>query len=77
MIEESKSYLFVVEQIKEDHIREANLLIHDPTILKNLISRIEKQCKRLAEFLTAAQVRRYIYTGPLGNPVLLRFGILS
>jgi len=58
MIPESKAYLEVVEQIREDHIAEARKLVQNEEIQKGLIDHIEEECEKLSSFLSATQVRR-------------------
>ncbi|KAF3936884.1 Aspartokinase [Dactylella cylindrospora] len=56
LIADSDKYLDIVEQIREDHIREAINLISDPNILEELSRQIEAECTKLANFLGAAQI---------------------
>ncbi|RVD88573.1 uncharacterized protein DFL_002753 [Arthrobotrys flagrans] len=56
MIADSTKYLDVVDQIREDHIREARKLIQSPELADELCNHIEAECGKLASFLGAAQI---------------------
>jgi aspartate kinase len=54
----SNAHGIIVNTIREDHIATARTLIRDREILGRVEREIEFECKRLEDFLNAAQVRR-------------------
>ncbi|EGX43386.1 hypothetical protein AOL_s00215g122 [Orbilia oligospora ATCC 24927] len=56
MVADSTTYLDVVDQIREDHVREAKKLIKNPDLADELCGHIEAECGKLASFLGAAQI---------------------
>ena len=52
----STEHIVVVNTIREDHIDSARKLIRDHEILGRVEREIDFECKRLEEFLNAAQV---------------------
>ena len=60
MIPGSTAHVEIVNTIRVDHLETAQELIHDKEILKRVEREIEFECKRLEDFLNAAQV--YCYT---------------
>ena len=56
MIPGSTAHVQIVNTIREDHIDSARKLIRDREILERVEREIGFECKRLEEFLNAAQV---------------------
>ncbi len=56
MIPGSTAHINIVNTIKEDHLDAARGLIRDTEILGRVEREIEFECKRLDDFLNAAQV---------------------
>jgi len=52
----STAHVAIVKAIREDHILTAKELIHSDEILTRVTGEIEFECKRLEDFLNAAQV---------------------
>jgi aspartate kinase len=52
----SGDHIDIVEMIRDDHIIAARELIRDPEIAAKVQEEIEFECKRLEDFLNAAQV---------------------
>lgn len=57
LIPGSTTHGVIVETIREDHIASAKTLIRDREILGRVERGINFECKRLEDFLNAAQVR--------------------
>ncbi|KAG0131265.1 Aspartate/glutamate/uridylate kinase [Tuber indicum] len=53
---QSKLYIDIVNDIRDDHVRAAKLEIRSEEIIATLESEIEAECGRLASFLGAAQI---------------------
>jgi aspartate kinase len=56
LIPGSTAYGFIVNTIREDHIASARSLIRDHEILGRVEREIDFECRRLEDFLNAAQV---------------------
>ena len=56
MIPGSTAHLNIVKTIHEDHVAAAAELIRDKEILGRVQREIDFECKRLEDFLNAAQV---------------------
>lgn len=56
---QSKLYIGIVNDIREDHIHAAKQEIRSEEIIATLESEIEAECGRLESFLSAAQVCLY------------------
>ena len=56
LIPGSTAHINIVKTIKEDHLDAARGLIRDTEILGRVEREIEFECKRLDDFLNAAQV---------------------
>jgi len=56
MIPGSTAHVEIVNAIRLDHLRTAQKLIQDKNILGRVEREIEFDCKRLEDFLNAAQV---------------------
>jgi hypothetical protein len=54
----STVHLDIVEAIREDHVNTTRELILDQEIAARVEREIEFECKRLEDFLNAAQVRQ-------------------
>lgn len=57
MIPGSTAHVEIVKTIRADHLETAQKLIRDQEILGRVEREIEFECKRLEDFLNAAQVR--------------------
>jgi aspartate kinase len=57
LIPGSSAHVEIVKAIKDDHIDAARGLIRGTEILERVEREIEFECKRLEDFLNAAQVR--------------------
>jgi aspartate kinase len=53
----SGEHIGIVEAIRVDHVDAARELIADQEIMERVVREIEFECKRLEDFLNAAQVR--------------------
>jgi aspartate kinase len=53
----SVEHVGIVEAIRVDHVDAARELIADREIMERVVREIEFECKRLEDFLNAAQVR--------------------
>ena len=56
MIPGSTAHIEIVKAIREDHIGTARSLIRDREVLGRVEREIEFECKRLGDYLNAAQV---------------------
>jgi hypothetical protein len=59
LIPGSTAHVGIVKAIHEDHIAAAQSLIRDREILGRVEREIDFECKRLEDFLNAAQVYSY------------------
>ncbi|EWC46833.1 putative aspartokinase [Drechslerella stenobrocha 248] len=72
MVANSTKYIDIIDQIREDHIREAQRLIRSPEILTDLVCHIQAECAKLSSFLSAAQIINEI--SPKSKDVIIGAG---
>ncbi|KAJ6261249.1 Aspartokinase [Drechslerella dactyloides] len=72
MVADSNQYLDVIDQIRDDHVREAKRLIKSEQLLNELCRHIEAECGKLASFLGAAQIINEI--SPKSKDVIIGAG---
>ena len=56
MVPGSTAHVQIVKDIREDHVASAKSLIRDTEILGRVEREIDFECRRLEDFLNAAQV---------------------